>query len=208
VIDPPRETSEVTLLLHQVSGGDRSAFARLFPLVYDELKVLARSKLVFEREGHTLDTTALVHEAYVKLVGQTRIEWRSRTHFLAVAAQAMRRILVDYARARSASKRSGSVRTVPVEMADNLAAADWPLSQEESEGLVALDAALERLSQFDPRGANVVEYRFFGGLRFREIGEVLGVSEVTARRSWAISKSWLRRELGAPEPFGGALRAT
>lgn len=204
--DPPQETSDVSLLLRQAKQGDGSAFSRLFPLVYDELKALASNKLAFEREGHTLDTTALVHEAYLKLVGQTRVEWQSRAHFFAVAAQAMRRILVDYARGRGASKRVSGGRAVPLEAASNVVGAAFSFTAEESEGLIELDAALERLGEFNPRGARVVEYKFFGGLRFKEIGEVLGVSEVTARRSWTLSKTWLRRELGASGPFQGPLR--
>jgi RNA polymerase sigma factor (TIGR02999 family) len=196
--------SEVSLLLRQASHGDNTAFARLFPLVYDELKQLARTKLRFEREGHTLNTTALVHEAYLKLVGQTEVEWQSRSHFFAVASQAMRRILVDHARQRGAAKRGGSSVRVPLEMAEQVGVGESPFSHEEAEGLIALDAALERLGQFNPRGASVVEYRFFGGLPFREIGEVLGVSEVTARRAWTMAKTWLRRELGDAAGIGRA----
>jgi RNA polymerase sigma factor (TIGR02999 family) len=173
--------------------------------VYEELKMLARGKLVFERKDHTLDTTSLVHEAYLKLVGQTRAEWHSRAQFFAVAAQAMRRILVDHARQRNSAKRSGGGRRVPLELAENVASNDSAFTADEADGLIALDSALDRLSQFNPRGASVVEYRFFGGLRFQEIGDVLGVSEVTARRSWTLAKTWLRRELGARGPFGGTV---
>jgi RNA polymerase sigma factor (TIGR02999 family) len=188
-------TSDISLLLRQAKRGDGAALSRLFPLVYDELKSIAHAKLSFERDGHTLDTTSLVHEAYLKLVGQTRVEWQSRAHFFAVAAQAMRRILVDYARSRGAAKRSGNARGVSLDSATHVAAPAAGFTADEPQGLVELDAALERLGQFNPRGASVVEYRFFGGLQFKEIGEVMGISEVTARRSWTLAKTWLRREL-------------
>lgn len=187
--------TEVTLLLRRASAGDRTAFAQLFPLVYDELKALARHKLSFERDGHTLGATALVHEAYLRLAGQADADWQSRSHFLAVAAQAMRRILVDYARRRGAGKRGGGAAALPLEAADAEGPA-W-LPDEDSERLVALDDALERLGAFNERGAQVVSYHFFGGLTFAEIGAVLGVSEVTARRSWSMARAWLGRELGA-----------
>jgi RNA polymerase sigma factor (TIGR02999 family) len=195
----PDQPTEVTLLLRQAGRGDAAAFTRLFPLIYDELKRLAESKLRFERDDHTLGPTALVHEAYLRLVGQTEVEWQSRSHFFAVAAQAMRRILVDHARRRGAGKRGAGARPVPLEMAEQVAG-DRSGTGDEAERLLALDAALERLGRFNPRGARVVEYRFFGGLLFTEIAEVLGLSEVTARRAWTMAKSWLRRELGAESP--------
>jgi RNA polymerase sigma factor (TIGR02999 family) len=196
----PRESvdqpTEVTLLLRRASQGETGAFDRLLPLVYDELKRLAESKLQFEHENHTLSATALVHEAYLKLVGQTEVEWQSRSHFFAVAAQAMRRILVDHARRRGAGKRGAGARAVPLELAENVGGEGWPGSGDDAERLLLLDAALERLGKFNPRGARVIEYRFFGGLPFGEIAEVLGVSEVTARRAWTVAKSWLRGEMG------------
>jgi RNA polymerase sigma factor (TIGR02999 family) len=194
---PAGNASEITLLLRQASRGNADAFTKLFPLIYDELKRLAESKLRFEREGHTLGPTALVHEAYLKLVGQTEVEWQSRSHFFAVAAQAMRRILVDHARRRGAGKRGSGARLVPLELAEDVAAAGSLGAGDEAERLLALDAALERLGRFNPRGARVVEYRFFGGLPFGEIAEVLGLSEVTARRAWTVAKGWLRREMSA-----------
>jgi RNA polymerase sigma factor (TIGR02999 family) len=197
---PFRTPSDVTLLLRDASRGSSDAFAALLPLVYDELKVLARSKLRLEREGHTLNATALVHEAYLRLVGQTETEWQGRAHFFAVASQAMRRILVDHARRRGAERRGGGEVTIPIDAAEALAA-ESQLSIDEVDRLLALDEALERLDRFNPRGARVVEYRFFGGLSFPEIAEVLGLSEVTARRAWTLAKSWLRQELGAYAPL-------
>jgi RNA polymerase sigma factor (TIGR02999 family) len=200
---PSGELTQVTVLLRRASRGDADAFAQLFPLVYDELKRLAASKLRFERENHTLSATALVHEAYLRLVGQTEVEWQSRSHFFAVAAQAMRRILVDHARRRGASKRGAGARVVPLELAENVAGGEWPGSADEAERLLVLDAALERLGQFNPRGARVVEYRFFGGLPLHQVAEVLGISEVTARRAWTVAKGWLRREMAAAVAPGG-----
>jgi RNA polymerase sigma factor (TIGR02999 family) len=168
----------------------------LFPLVYEELKAMAAGKLRKERGGHTLNTTALVHEAYLKLVDQTRIEWRSRSHFFAVASQAMRRILINYAHMRNAEKRGGGVETLPLEEARLV------LSSEEAEELVALDSALEELNEFNQRGALVVTYRFFGGLTYAEIADVLGTSQITARRAWDTSRAWLRRRLRDEFPNG------
>jgi RNA polymerase sigma factor (TIGR02999 family) len=167
----------------------------VFDLIYDQLKAVARARLAVEREGHTLSATALVHEAYFRLAEQERVEWQSRAHFLAVAAQAMRRILIDYARHRNAARHEGRRPHVPLE-----AAAAWPdpsmLTDAQVTELIALDDALERLAAFDARGAEVVQYRFFGGLTNPEIAEVLGVSGVTVRRSWTMSKAWLRGQLG------------
>jgi RNA polymerase sigma factor (TIGR02999 family) len=195
--DPSDQPTEVTLLLRRAGQGETGAFDRLFPLIYDELKHLAEARLKVERDDHTLSATALVHEAYLRLVGQTEVEWQSRTHFFAVAAQAMRRILVDHARRRGAGKRAAGARAVPLELAENVAGHDWPGAGDDAEPLLVLDAALERLSRFNPRGARVIEYRFFGGLPFGEIAEVLGLSEVTTRRAWTMAKTWLRREMAA-----------
>jgi RNA polymerase sigma-70 factor, ECF subfamily len=195
VHDPRQEPSEITLLLRQAGSGDTGALYRVYPLVYGELKRLAASRLRSERSGHTLNPTALVHEAYLRLAAQTETEWRSRAHFFAVAAEAMRRILVDHARRRLAAKRGAGARQVPLEAADE-SATPFSSPGADAEWLIALDEALVRLGEFNPRGARVVECRFFGGMGFREISEVLGLSEVTARRSWTITKGWLRRELG------------
>jgi RNA polymerase sigma factor (TIGR02999 family) len=162
------------------------------PLVYDELRRLARERLRRERADHTLQATALVHEAYLRLVDQTRVSWRSRAHFFGVAAQQMRRILVDYARAHIAAKRGGLGRRVSLDEAATFA-------QEEALDLVALDSALENLAKTYPRKSQVVELKFFGGLEVREIADVLEVSEKTVRRDWNFAKLWLLRELTATE---------
>lgn len=187
-------TGEVTRLLTEASSGNRVAFDRLMPLVYDQLRVLARNRLKAERLGHTLTPTALVHEAYLQLVGQERVEWRSRSHFFAVAAQAMRRILINYAKMKKRDKRGSGAAHIPLDDAD-LDAEPIPFTHDQAEELICLDDALERLRQFNNDGAVVVEYRFFGGMEYREIAEVLGVSEVTARRRWTAARAWLRSEL-------------
>ncbi len=189
-------TGAVTRLLRDIGAGSNRAVDELFPLVYDELKALAAGKLRRERNGHTLNTTALVHEAYLKLVDQTRVEWQSRSHFFAVAAQAMRRILINYANMRKAEKRGRGVEVLPLEEARLV------LSDEEADELVALDTALEELNEFNRRGALVVTYRFFGGLTYPEIADVLGTSQITARRAWDTSRAWLRRRLRDEFPDG------
>ncbi|MEZ4588204.1 MAG: ECF-type sigma factor [Gemmatimonadales bacterium] len=189
--DQSQRDSPVTQLLREASHGNREAFDRLLPLVYDELKRVAQGQLSKERPDHTLSATALVHEAYVRLVGQERVEWSGRSHFFAVAAQAMRRVLVNYAEARRAQKRGGGARAVPLDEVAEV------LSDRQADDVLDLDDALKRLAEFNERGARVVEYRFFGGLAHPEIAEVLGVSEVTVRRAWAAARAWLRRELGA-----------
>ena len=184
-------SGDVTRLLAEASGGNVEALNDLFPLVYDELRRIAHQRLRRERPGHTLSTTALVHEAYLKLAEQKRVEWQSRAHFYAVASHAMRRILVNYAEARRAGKRGGGAEHVPLEEA--LVALDDAQLDE----LLAIDEALDRLKAFNPRGAEVVVHRFFGGLGHEDIAEALGVSVVTVRRSWTVAKAWLRKELSA-----------
>lgn len=181
--------SPVTRLLHDASHGNREAFDRLLPLVYEELRGVAGRQMARERPGHTLSATALVHEAYLKLVGQDRVEWAGRSHFFAVASQAMRRVLVNYAEARRAGKRGGGSAHLPLDAVEVLTPA-------QADDVLDLDEAMERLATFNPRGARVVECRFFGGMSHPEIAEVLGVSEPTVRRAWAAARAWLRRELG------------
>ena len=191
---PPPETHRVTQLLHAASSGDGAAFSNLLPLVYDQLKEIASGRLRWERDGHTLNATALVHEAYLKLVDQTAVEWQSRAHFYAVASQAMRRILIDYAKAWQREKRGGRSEDLPLEDARDVP--DAKLMQDDQlADLLELDSALTALAAENARAADIVQYRFFGGLNHREIAEVLGVSEVTVRRSWAFAKLWLRRAL-------------
>lgn len=191
---PDEPQTAVTELLREASGGNRSALDRLLPIVYAELKSMAHNRLKAERAGHTLDTTALVHETYMKLVSHDRVEWQSRAHFFAVGAQAMRRVLVDYARARNADKRGGGQEHIPLEVAEAEAAEFLGVAA--ADELLALDAALDDLARFDERGARIVEYRFFAGLKHDEVADILGVSEVTVRRSWTTARAWLRRELG------------
>jgi RNA polymerase sigma factor (TIGR02999 family) len=186
----PRE--EVTRMLVDWSGGDREAPARLMPLVYEELRQLARQYLQRERPDHTLQATGLVHEAYLRLVDQSTTTWQNRAHFFGVAAQVMRRILVDYARSHRAEKRGGGWDKLVFDEA--LAPSD-----ERSFDLVALDDALKDLLALDPRQSQIVELRFFGGLTNEEVGEVLDVSPRTVKREWRMAKAWLRREIFAGE---------
>ena len=183
--------SEVTRLLIDVGKGSPEALNRLLPLVYEQLKSLARRHLSAERADHTLNATALVHEAYVKLVDQTRVRWQSRAHFMAVASQAMRRILVDYARTRKRAKRGGG-KDVRVDLDDAAAI----IADDRIDELLALNEALERLEAFNPEGAQVVAYRFFGELSYEDIAEVTGASVMTARRRWGAARAWLRTQLG------------
>ncbi len=188
--NPPRTAEPITDLLLQASGGDSTAIDRLFPLVYDELRRIAHRALQRERSDHTLGTTGVVHEAYLKLVDQTRVGWRDRAHFFAVAALAMRRILVDYARRHRRAKRGGGAR--PVTLDEGVVSLD-----ERAENLVALDEALTRLSALNPRLSRIVECRFFGGLTEEEIAEALGVTTRTVKRDWAKARGWLYQELSA-----------
>jgi RNA polymerase sigma factor (TIGR02999 family) len=180
-------TRQVTDLLLQMRGGDAQAMDRLLPLVYEELRRLAHAQLRRERPGHTLGTTGLVHETYVRLVDQTRVEWRDRAHFLAVAGWAMRRILVDYARRNRAARRGGGTVRFTLDK-------DVP-AEERGEMLLALDEALERLAGLDRRLSQVVEYRYFGGLTEEETAEVLGVTRRTVQRDWVKARSWLYLEM-------------
>jgi RNA polymerase sigma factor (TIGR02999 family) len=174
-------------------AGARDRLDALLPLVYEELHRIARHHLRREAEGHTLSTTELVHEAYLRLVDQDRVQWIDRAHFLAVAARAMRRILVDHARRRLAGKRGGALRPVSLDEVASLGTDD------RAEILLTLDEALSRLAALDPRLEQVVECRFFGGLTEAEAAAALGVTDRTVRRDWVKAKGWLYRELeGAP----------
>lgn len=178
----------VTALLKRLSNGDQEALAELMPLVYGELHRLASSYLHRERPNHTLQTTALVHEAYLRLVDQKDAQWKGRGHFLAVAAQAMRRILVDYARRHRAIKRGGSLPRVSLE--EGVA-----FSGKQSANLLLLDGLLTRLASIDPQEVRIIELRFFGGLSVEETAEVMGISPTTVKREWSIAKKWLAREM-------------
>jgi RNA polymerase sigma factor (TIGR02999 family) len=177
-----------TELLLRTGAGEAGAVERMFPLVYDELRRIAHRHLTRESTGRTLSTTELVHEAYIKLIDQTRVEWQGRAHFLGVAAIAMRRILVDRARGRARLKRGGAQAPVPLESLDLG-------TDERADLVVALDEALDRLRELDDRQARVVECRFFGGMTEEETAEALGVGLRTARRDWAKARMWLYAEL-------------
>lgn len=181
-------SADVTELLDQWRNGNKDALDKLLPLVYNELHGLAHRHIRGERPDHTLQTTALVNEAYLKLVNQKSVEWQSRAHFFAVAAQVMRHILVDYARSRQYTKRGGGAHRVSLD--------DAPvLSRERSSEIVALDEALKHLAEFDPRKSRIVELRYFGGLNVEETAAVLGVSAITVKREWLKARAWLYREL-------------
>lgn len=179
---------EISLLLRAWRGGDEAALGTLMPLVYNELHRLAHRYMVHERAGHTLQTTALVNEAYLRLIDANRVDWQDRAHFFAICANLMRRILVDFARTRGYQKRGGNIRKVSLD--ESLF-----VSPEPDVDLVKLDDALKALAGFDPRKAKVVELRFFGGLSEEEAAEVLRVSRDTVRRDWRLAKVWLLKEL-------------
>lgn len=180
----------ITELLLACRGGERQALDRLFPLIYDELRRVARGQLKRERADHTLVTTALVHEAYMRMVDITRVEWRDRVHFLSMAARAMRRILIDHARQQNALRRGGGAR--PVTLDEALIAGDM-----QTETLVALDDALERLGTLNPRLVRVVECRFFGGMTEEETAQALDVTSRTVRSDWVKARGWLRQALAS-----------
>jgi RNA polymerase sigma factor (TIGR02999 family) len=184
------DTQPVTELLLELRDGHPGAMERLFPLVYEELRRIAHRAFRGEQTGHTLGTTGLVHEAYLRLADQTRLEYRDRAHFYGIAARAMRHILVDYARRHRAAKRGGAQRAISLD--------DAMLGVEDrAETLLALDEALKQLEALDPRLGQVVLCRFFGGLTEEETGEVLGVTARTVRRDWLKAKGWLHHELTA-----------
>lgn len=185
---PQRVEQDVTKLLIRWSEGDKSAFEELLPLVYAELRKVAARYIHRERENHTLQGTALVHEAYLRLVDQSRVQWQNRAHFYAVAAQMIRRILVDHARSHLTAKRGGGAFKLSL---------DEALGEPQGRDLdlVALDDALSGLAQFDEQQSRVVELRFFAGLSIEETAEALGISPATVKRDWAAAKAWLFREI-------------
>jgi RNA polymerase sigma factor (TIGR02999 family) len=176
------------MLVAWSDSGDREALDNLVPLVYEELHRQAARYLRHERDGHTLQATALVNEVYVRLIGQANVRWQNRAHFFGIAAEMMRRILVDYARKRGAEKRGGDA--VMVTLNDDLNA-----STERNVDLIAVDEALTRLATIDQQQSRIVELRFFGGLNVDETAEILGISERTVKRDWSVAKAWIRREL-------------
>jgi RNA polymerase sigma factor (TIGR02999 family) len=181
----------ISHLLQEWSAGDQRALEELTPLVYEELRQRAARYLRRERPGHTLQTTALIHEAYLRLVDAKDVQWQGRAHFFAIAANLMRRILVDHARRRNADKRGGSFIRVPLDEAVAVAVA-----KEVDVDLLAIDEALDRLAAIDPQQARVIELRFFSGLSVEETAEALGVSLKTVKRDWSMARAWLRREIG------------
>jgi RNA polymerase sigma-70 factor, ECF subfamily len=180
--------ADVSELLSALANGSPTAAEQLMPLVYGELKRVARAYMRRERPDHTLQTTALVHEAYLRLVRQENARWQGRSHFFGIAAQLMRRVLIDHARGHLRQKRGGAQVTLPLNEA-------LAFSPEHSEDLLRLDEALHRLSKLDPRQGQVVELRFFGGLSVEETAEYLKISPKTVKRDWAVAKAWLHGEL-------------
>jgi RNA polymerase sigma factor (TIGR02999 family) len=180
-------SGRITELLIAAGEGDHAAYDELFPLVYDVLRRMAHRKLARERSGHTLATNDLVHEAYLKLQRLDRIEWRGRSHFLAIAARAMRNILVDYALRRNAGKRGGGAAVV---LPEDVAIKDAPIND-----VLAVHTALERLAAIDERQSRVVECRFFAGMSIEETAEAIGASTASIKRDWVLARAWLNREL-------------
>jgi RNA polymerase sigma factor (TIGR02999 family) len=178
----------VTQLLQDWSKGDQQALEELLPLIYDELRRLAHNFLYSERPGHTLQTTALAHEAYLKLIDQNSVHWQNRAHFFAIAAQAMRRILIDSARRHAAQKRGGAGEKVSLAEAANI-------STESNTDLLALDEALNRLAAMDEDQSRIIELRYFGGLTIEETAEVMKSSPATVKRDWQMARAWLHQEL-------------
>ncbi len=183
-----RPSHQVTKLLKDWGAGDESVPDKLMPLVYDELRRLAHQYMRREKPGHTLQTSALVNEAYVRLVDQSKIQWESRAHFFGIAARLMRQILVDQARRRNFAKRGGGAIRVSLNEATNVA-------QEQSASVMALDDALNRLEKIDPRKSRIVELRFFGGMSIEETAEALKVSPGTVMRDWTFARAWLQKEM-------------
>ena len=184
----PSKPHEITELLEQWSGGNQAALDQLYPLVYEELRRLARSYMRREPKGHTLQTTALINEAYVRLVDQHSVRWQNRSHFFAISAQIMRRILVDHARKHLQAKRGGGAKRISLDEG-------MIVAKERSEEVLMLDEALANLARLDPRRSQVVELRYFAGLNNSEIASVLQISENTVMRDWNLARAWLYQQL-------------
>jgi RNA polymerase sigma factor (TIGR02999 family) len=194
-----RAPGEVTLLLREITEGNQHALDRLMPLIYGELHRLAARCMRQERADHTLQPTALIHEAYLKLVGRRTVKWESRAHFFAAAAQLMRRILMDHAKHHLRAKRGGAPQKISLDEV-------YLFSEDKSAGLVALDASLARLAITDPRQSRIVELRYFGGLTIEETATVLDISPKTVKRDWSVAKAWLYGDLKAcHEPTSGKM---
>jgi RNA polymerase sigma factor (TIGR02999 family) len=184
------DKSNITLLLNEIKNNDERVIDKIYPLVYEHLRNEAHMQLRRERAGHTLQTTALVNEAYLKLVDQENSTYQNRSHFLAIAAMAMRRILISHARKKSAEKRGGNEPAIT--FTDGLAPYEARLTE-----MVDLDEALEKLEALDERQAKIVQYRFFGGMNYKEIADVIGGTEHSVRYDWRVARAWLKRELGS-----------
>jgi RNA polymerase sigma factor (TIGR02999 family) len=183
---------DVTRLLGRLRAGDAGASDQLMPLIYDELRRIAGAQMRRERPGHTLQSTAVVHEAYLRLMGEQDLDWQNRAHFFAIAAKTMRRVLLDYARQRHAGKRGGeAARKVDLD-------ADLLIADERLDDVVAVDELLGRLQEMDPQQARIVELRFFAGLNVEETAEVMGISETTVKREWRSAKAWIHGNLASP----------
>ena len=182
------EELDVAELLAEIADGHEEATEQLMPLVYDQLRAIARRLLRHESPGHTLQPTALVNEAYVRLAGKHQINWQGKTHFFAIGAKVMRRILVDHARRKKSKKRGGGMYRIP--LADDLC-----VSNRNQEDVLAIEMAIEKLEKLDHRQARIVELRFYGGLTVEEVAEVLGVSKRTVEADWTMVRAWLRREI-------------
>jgi RNA polymerase sigma factor (TIGR02999 family) len=192
-----KPAGEVTQLLLRWRAGDEAALAALLPLVYEELRSLARRHLRHERGSHTLQRTALVHEAFLRIVDQKQVDWESRTQFYGIASQMMRRVLVDHARRRSAAKRGDGAPHVDLDAVLQDEGEDLPPGRQAEIDFAAIDDALKRLEALDPQQGKLVELRFFGGLSIKETADVIGVSPATVKREWAIARAWLQREIMA-----------
>jgi RNA polymerase sigma factor (TIGR02999 family) len=194
-LEPPQPAVEVTNLLHAWNGGDQQALQKLIDIVYDDLHRAAHRYMLGERPSHTLQTTALIHEVFLRLVGVQRVSWQNRAHFLAICARLMRRVLVDYARQRGYQKRGAAAPHLSLDES-------LTISSQPDPNLLALDETLQRLTAMDPRKAQVVELRFFGGLSVEEAAAALGVSPETVMRDWKLAKVWLFREMNREEQHG------
>lgn len=185
----PDTGDDVTRLLGQLSAGNQDVADKLVPLIYDELRRIAGAQMRGERSSHTLQATAVVHEAYMRMAGEQKIEWQSRAHFFAIAAKTMRRVLLDYARQRHAERRGGDgARKVDID-------AELLIADDRLEDVVAMDRVLARLTEMDPEQGRMVELRFFAGLNVEETAEAMGISPRTVKREWRLAKAWLHREL-------------
>jgi RNA polymerase sigma-70 factor (ECF subfamily) len=190
------EPTDVTILLSELEKGNQEAASKLVPLVYDELRRIADHYMHLERQDHTLQATALVHEAYIKLVELPSRHFQNRTHFFAIAAKVMRHLLVDYARRRNAEKRSGAHKIVPLDDVFNISGLLVPTEEgTQPEELLRLDNALEKLAELDPRQVRIVELRFFGGMTVEETADIVGISPRQVKREWSFARAWLHGEL-------------